>query len=539
MNVDDVVGYYTYRSFLDRVVGTPSDILWGEGELLLAISDEGQVTGTLAFPADAGAEQKLFMDLSGTVSAWSPLSLRFIGKGRAGTAIGDYEYEYDCRVTHEWESATPAQRTSLVGTVRRNKDHGEAKAGATASFIAVKRDFVEPRDIPGVALIPEVIAMLGERAHRLRHTAWHTVRGDWQSPKMTEADRKRLKELGWYLTDPPFTPAGTLDLTNGAGEDFLYMHRRMIRMVHEVYDEARQPRPTSWSELPAASSPQYDYREVPDPTDPTRKVFVLDPASSGNMVPPPTKELMSQLGGIPFFRFNKTPRGLANLMRNVAANLRNPRVMSQLTLGAYGNLIEFTVHNWMHMRWATLARNPTTGTAGMRDSYDIDRQWDTPSYDYLGDFHSSHVNPLFWRLHGWVDDCIDRWYQAHESAHPGMVKRAEVRGIAWFEPGPWVIKADPFDWPGAGHGHGGHGGHGDHGHGGHDHGGHGHGGHGQGGHGGHGGDEIATLEKVMALLKEIDARPTEGGLKAAQAFTATRRLPGFARFLVDPTSDEP
>lgn len=513
MNIDNIIGYFTYRSFRNQPIGTPNELLFGEGELLLFISDEGAISGTLAFPAEAVAEQKAIMDLSGTATAWHDLSLRFIGKGRAGSAIADYEYEYDCKVAHSWDPAAPPQRLALVGTVRRNKDHGQAKAGVTASFIAVKRDFVEPRTIPGVALIPEAVEMLAGRAHRLRHTVWHTLRGDWQSPRMTDEDRERFRELGWYLTDPPFKPGNVLDLTNGAGEDFLYMHRRMIGMVRGVYEAAGQEPPTGWVEIPDAGAAQYAYREAPDPNDPQQRIFLLDPANSGVMVPPPTAEFLEQLGGRPFFRFNKTSRGLANLMRNMVTNLRNPRVMSQLTLGAYGNLIEFTAHNWMHMRWATLSRNPETGAPEVRDGYDIDPKWDAPHNDYLGDFHSSHVNPVFWRLHGWVDDSIEAWWNAHEQAHPGQVKRAEVRGIDWFEPGPWVLKADPFDWPCAGEsdGHGGHGGHG-----GHDD-----------------SDEVKTLEQVMALLKEISERPAPAVDLAASAvakISTERELPGFARF---------
>lgn len=508
MSIDEVVGYYTYRSFLNRPAGEPNDILWGEGELLILISDEGTVTGTLAFPSEPG--QKEFMDLAGTVTYWSELTLRFVGKGRSGTSIADYEYEYDCKVAHDWDFASPEQRVSLIGTVRRNKDHGAAKAGATASFIAVKRDFVEPRTIPGVALIPEVVTMLSERVHRLRHTVWHTLRDDWVSPKMTDADREKLKTLGWYLTDPPRTVIGgrpALNLRNGAGEDFLYMHRRMIQMVHGVYDKAGKPRPSSWGDLPVASTPQFVYKETNDPADPAKKIFVLDPGNSGAMVPPPTKAFMEQVGGTAFFRFNKTPGGFGNLMRHVASSLRNPNIAAQLTLGAYGNLIEFTVHNWMHMRWATLSYAPGSVAPKVRESYDIDTSWDAPENDYLGDFHSSHVNPLFWKLHGWVDDCIAVWFAAHEAAHPGQVKPAEVRGVQWFAPGPWVLKSEPFDWPGAS----------DHEHGGH-----------HGGHSGHGHDEIAQLEQVIALLKEVDARPSIS-VAAAELMAPRRRLSGFAR----------
>jgi hypothetical protein len=522
VSIDNIVGYFTYRSFRNQPVGDPNDILFGEGELLLFITDDGAVTGTLAFPADAGATSKEMMDIVGTVSAWNPLSLHFTGTGRAGTGIADFVYEYDCRVAHEWDTADPPQRPALVGTVRRNQDHGTAKAGATASFIAVQRDFVEPRDIAGVALIPEVVQMLGGRTHRLRHTVWHSVRGDWRSAKMTDDDRARLKELGWFLTDPPINEQGALDLTNGAGEDFLYMHRRMIRMVHEVYAAAGQQPPTPWRALPAANAAQFAYKAAPAPGNPELNTFVLDPDNSGFMVPPPRADFMSQVGEQPFFRFNKTSRGLAPVIR-VANNLRNPRVASQLTLGAYGSLIEFTVHNWMHMRWATLSRDPESGKPEVRPDYDIDPRWDVLSNDYLGDFHSSHVNPIFWRLHGWVDDCISVWFSAHEQSHPGHVKPKEVRGIPWFEPGPWVLKAEPFDWPGSDHAHEppGH----------HDHGEH----HGNGGH--HGNSEVETLERVMAILKEVDERPDEQGPLAdasgSPSATTTSRLPGFARFSVE------
>lgn len=495
-DIDDGKGYFTYRSFRDDPSGQPNDILFGEGELFLQFEDDGAVTGTLSFPVTPGADTKAFMDLEGRVTSIEPLSLHFLGTGRAGTAIADFVYEYDCRMAAEWDTATPPQRMALVGTVRRNQDHGSAKAGVTASFISVKRNFVEPRDIDGVKLIPAAIAMLSDRVHRLRHTAWHTLRSDWHSSKMTDADRAELKKLGWGLNDPPFKPVGGLDLTNGAGEDFLYMHRRMIAMLHEVYRATNASPPAPWKQLPPANAPQFAYKAVLAPNGGTQ--YVLDPASSGFMVPPPTEAFMAQVGSGAFFRFNKTTRGLTNLMANMATNLTNERVVGQLTLGAYGNLLEFTVHNWMHMRWASLSRDPATGEPAVRDDYDIDTRWDDPSHDYLGDFHSSHVNPIFWKLHGWIDDRIEAWFTTHERLRPGAVKRKSVRGIEWFEPGPWVSKADPFDWPGAGHQH-------------------------------HHPDpalELETLKAVMAKLKQVNDRPS-----AAASFP-TPRLSGFARHVL-------
>jgi hypothetical protein len=99
------------------------------------------------------------------------------------------------------------------------------------------------------------------------------------------------------------------------------------------------------------------------------------------------------------------------------------------------------------MRWSSVSRDPSTGTPAVRDPFDFNAKWDDPKNDYLGDFYSSHVNPLFWRLHGWVDDRIEDWFNAHEAVQPGEIERYEYHGIAWFKPGKWVQVDKPFYWP--------------------------------------------------------------------------------------------
>ena len=138
-------------------------------------------------------------------------------------------------------------------------------------------------------------------------------------------------------------------------------------------------------------------------------------------------------------------------MGNMARIFSNPTVLGTLSLGALGNLIEFTIHNWMHMRWANdkgaLLPDPKTGELKYRDTFDFDPMWSDPKYDYLGEFYSSHVNPLFWRLHGWVDDRIEDWFNAHESIKPGEIERRELNGVSWFKPGKWIHVEKPFYWP--------------------------------------------------------------------------------------------
>jgi hypothetical protein len=138
-----LTGTYTYRSFLD--LPAPVDdfrkLEFAQLELQLAVQPDGSVTGALVFPAAAGA-QPAVMDISGQVAA-SPLQVTFTGRGRAGSAIADFHYEYDGGLLRHWENGT-GQRPTLAGTVLRAEDHGSgatlAKAGFTASWLAVRRD---------------------------------------------------------------------------------------------------------------------------------------------------------------------------------------------------------------------------------------------------------------------------------------------------------------------------------------------------------------------------------------------------------------
>jgi hypothetical protein len=139
-----LTGTYTYRSFLD--LPNPVDdfrkLEFAQLELQLAVQSDGTVTGELVFPAAPGT-QPAVMDISGQVSASPPLHVSFSGKGRPGSAIADFHYEYDGGILRHWENGI-GQRLTLAGTVLRAEDHGSgatlAKAGFTASWLAVKRD---------------------------------------------------------------------------------------------------------------------------------------------------------------------------------------------------------------------------------------------------------------------------------------------------------------------------------------------------------------------------------------------------------------
>jgi hypothetical protein len=192
--------------------------------------------------------------------------------------------------------------------------------------------------------------------------------------------------------------------------------------------------------------PQFVYTERDDPAKPGQKVMEYAADQSGFMVPPPDEQAFVDLLGANVV-FLKSAGYFGSVMGPLARIFESPRYLSSLSLGALGNLLEFTIHNAMHMRWSTLPRDPATGTVAARGDFDFDPKWDDPRYDFLGEFYSSHINPLFWRLHGWVDDRIEDWFQAHEAATPGQIERADHNGVSWFKPGPWVQAAEPFDWP--------------------------------------------------------------------------------------------
>ena len=83
------------------------------------------------------------------------------------------------------------------------------------------------------------------------------------------------------------------------------------------------------------------------------------------------------------------------------------------------------------------ATRPAACRCRSRASRGLAGRWFEAENDFLGDPFSSHVNPVFWHFHGWIDDRIEDWFRAHERVHPGQVRRAEVNGVPWFAPGRW------------------------------------------------------------------------------------------------------
>lgn len=138
----DLAGTWTYRSFVNNPapVQSPDDaarLIFGEGELTIAsATPETGFRATLSFGGDA------VMDLAGDVVAANgvqPLTATVEGRGRPGSPIADFAYDYVFYLVPDWPAGI-GQRQALVGTVLRAADHGSARKGVTASTVTLRRD---------------------------------------------------------------------------------------------------------------------------------------------------------------------------------------------------------------------------------------------------------------------------------------------------------------------------------------------------------------------------------------------------------------
>jgi len=227
----------------------------------------------------------------------------------------------------------------------------------------------------------------GRPASRLHHFLWHLARSAW--PNL---------EPAWMraFTDMKFTPPPRLAGQPGAGIDFLGMHRRMIDTTRAIAARAKLAyRPTAWRPIP--------WNHL-DPDWPM-------PVLSGGTVP-----------------VSKTERRTAEMRTIVANRFENDAWLAGVSLDELGNLVENSIHGWMHMHWAADPPAPFGSPQYLQAVFNS---------DYLGDTPSSQVNPHFWKLHGWVDECISRWENAPVAAGTGQKRDAtSLLAPAWLGPVP-------------------------------------------------------------------------------------------------------
>ncbi len=479
--MESLRGVWTYRSFFNAVGGQepPGGIKLWEAELYLDIDPaNGRVFGHLGERldttpgTDADGLPYPFLSVAGTYTEGNPVTLAFRATGRGGSAWEKWIYDYRCALTPEWPrqpgfNPASVQRPTLTGTVMRVVEHDGAAAGATYTFYAVKHGFTEPR--VATPLPPAVVQMLASPAMRLHHQVWHASRDEWDD--LTPEQKAWLRQNNWQPGPANAErPAGFRPhhYTNHSGEDFLFMHRRMIKAVKDIAGAAA---PGGWGRLPEPTVLSNFAAEGKKNTVGNLDGFALPPA----WIIPDDAGTTSWLVAL------RTAATYAGRFRVWEAQYTNPAWLETVTLGQLGGFIEWSIHNWMHMRWTSVQRDPASGLAvpSGRVNDDFDPRWFAPENDHLGATFSSHVNPVFWRIHGWVDNRIEDWFRAQENARPGVVKRRAFKDVSWFEKdGKWVNLDDPWEGPVAQGGHQ----------------------HGDGGAPGHGGLDVELMKKAIIVI---------------------------------------
>jgi hypothetical protein len=127
------VGRWTYRSFHNdpELSKEFNELRFGAGTLVLDEPDYGRLSGSL------GGEG-WNLSLVGGYTYGNPFALRFQG---SGDISGErWVYDYVGYLVPIWPNGVD-QRPAIVGSVIRTVPHsnGQARAGYSASFIAVKQ----------------------------------------------------------------------------------------------------------------------------------------------------------------------------------------------------------------------------------------------------------------------------------------------------------------------------------------------------------------------------------------------------------------
>lgn len=197
------------------------------------------------------------------------------------------------------------------------------------------------------------------------HFLWHGIRNAWDQMSAQEQNMI-VNQLGQRWRRQPNNA--------DSGEEFLHMHQTMMVMVRN-HLAAR-----GCQFYPAWTAPPGQF----DQTSPTYAPNV--------------------------------PQGGINTLTQWHNQAVSNNTLTGQSLGQYGTWLEGTLHNNWHMRHANPAKADQAfnqldmmGNLPTNPNANINR----PTQDWLGHPYSSHVNPTFWRLHGYVDERAYDWARAN------------------------------------------------------------------------------------------------------------------------------
>lgn len=274
MTIPILAGVWTYRSFANTPdpVGSFDKLKIWEAELYLEIGEGGRVIyGHLGERPERVPSGHPYLTALGTLTEGDQTTVQLRATGVPGTEYEGWIYDYQGVLVATWADGKRGQRPTIVGTVTRTVAHGGAPAGDVFSFIAVKQSFLEPRRSHPLA--EPAVKMLASAEHRFHHAVWHASRDEWA--KLPPGKQQALRDLNWQ-PGPKGKERASLGedrLTNGCGEDFLFMHRRMIADARALDPKAvgwrRLPRPIPLASFAAKTEAKTvgnpDGNTVPDP----------------------------------------------------------------------------------------------------------------------------------------------------------------------------------------------------------------------------------------------------------------------------------
>ncbi len=216
---------------------------------------------------------------------------------------------------------------------------------------------------------------MASKEHRLYHYLWHAVRNGWNRFSLSQKQFFIDLDPKWNVPRPNDANDVSETLNNRSGEDFLYMHHYMVIHSQAILMSKGLPCISGWSNLPK-------------PDDQFFSLITLNPWRSSQEY------------------FNRMEEFFRNFFR--------PSYLRRYSLGSIGSQLESSLHNMMHLRW-TADSSPfgvrrTDPISQMNNEFWV---YNRPEYTLLSDSYSSHVNPIFYKLHVLVDDILYLWLKSN------------------------------------------------------------------------------------------------------------------------------
>jgi hypothetical protein len=230
---------------------------------------------------------------------------------------------------------------------------------------------------------------MASREWRMYHFLFHELRHNWlMYPKDVQ---QKFRDLGWEPPRPAWDENGVPITDNGSGEDFLFMHRQMIARANAILAQAGDPdypRIEGWVTFPPPEDP-----DLPVP-----------PA----WFTPEAHPFVNQ-----FNLRAKLPFNFERRFKYWERVCTDPAFLNRVSLGQLGSIIEETLYDGVRARWASAPGAWRTDPAP-GEFETIPEGFDDPTYDFLRDPYSMHVNPIYWLFFGWVDDRVEDWKVANK-----------------------------------------------------------------------------------------------------------------------------